>query len=57
MPPKSQLDWFVGWGDKGGPGGKRRVTFAHFQMSGEADQPGGFTARAELLAMIGRLAG
>jgi len=53
VPPKSQLGWFVGWGDKG----KRRVTFAHFQMSGGADQPGGFTARAELLAMIGRLAG
>jgi beta-lactamase class D len=48
-----QLGWFVGWGDKG----KRRVTFAQFQTTATPDQPGGFTARAEFLAMIGRLAG
>ncbi|MFA6113443.1 MAG: class D beta-lactamase [Sphingomonas sp.] len=52
-----QLGWFVGWADKAGPRGKRRVTFAHFQMTARPDQPGGFTARTELLAMIGRLAG
>jgi len=52
-----QLGWFVGWAEKGGPGGKRRVTFAQFLATAQPDQPGGFTARTELLAMIGPLAG
>jgi beta-lactamase class D len=51
------LGWFVGWADKAGPRGKRRVTFAQFQATPGMSSSGGFAVRTELLATIGRLAG
>jgi beta-lactamase class D len=57
LPDGSLLGWFVGWADKEGGGGKRRVVFARFGAGEGMSDAGGKQMREALLAEIGALAG